>query len=198
MKNIAPIFRPALAAALVISSAFSALADEGGTWTHELRFDTLPTEQTPKWIKRGEGTTTVDGNKLVIATQGDENAMFTLMGESGGEGWDSTAPSTLEFRVAVVEKSGPQAAQVNVIRNDQVFFIPLTRAEPTTYRLVIEGDEAMLYIDGNAGEPLRSRPHRVDRSRNHNSVLFGDGSTVGSGTTEWTLFRWLLGEARRP
>lgn len=179
-----------LAMSIGLFGQLEALAATPNEWPFSLDFSSYPEENLPAWKRAGAGEVHLEEGRLRLQSDLEGGIAYTLAGGIGDAVWDSTKPTTLRFRVRVVDSiDGPIGGHVTVRRGEKVFVIPLIDREERTYQFLIgEGDEARLFIDGMEQAPIRARPHSGRGP--DNAVMFGDlGGAIG-GETEWTEFSW--------
>lgn len=186
--------RPLVAAGLCFTLGV-ALAEEV-EWEYEFEFFAPPQELDASWHHRGDGQAEIRDGKLVLTSNTDGGIYFANMAASGL--WDGDQPTTVEFRARAVDvDTGSDAAAHLIVKSDDFAFVfNLVEPEFTTYRIVLEMDQAFVYEVGSGNDPIALKPERLERELyteeelRPNSIGFGDWSNQIGGVSEWEFIRW--------
>lgn len=172
--------------------------EKGEKWDHAVNFQTLPNEGDPQWTKGGVGEAVIEDGKLILRSDLEGGIAFSLKGKVGDPVWDSTKPTTIQFRARVVSSiSNATAAHVSLRTGEVAYLIPVQGGESHVYHFLVDGDGVgRLFIDGAEQSLIKGRP--IVESDFVNGVTFGDLGNKTGGETEWTDFRWTNNEAFEP
>lgn len=193
-------------------------------WTAQYDCDVAPDNAEPAWFARADegGTfTTEDGILRMTTTDPKKGGCLLAIGNNtpghylkedswgAAEAWDASRPTTLEFRMRVVEMPRGMKHVCQVQLSDgqgyfYLFFRPeglcdaggrLQHALDTTtfhtYRVTLKERIPNLYIDGEPAPISCFQPGYEIR----NALLIGDLSSSSAGTSQWDYVRWTNSEA---
>jgi len=207
-----------------VFAGLASVAAGAQTWTAEYDADAPPGVSTPAWhVHADEGASVAAAGGLLRMTSAQKGGggQFLCIGRNtpdaylketewgDASAWDGSKPSTLEFRMRVVETYAgcALAGQVQVSNGSDYFYLHLgpaglcdARGVPRrafdatqfhTYRVTLKEGVPNLYVDGEAFPAACFSPGRHGR----NALIFGDVSSATAGVTEWAFIRWTNGEA---
>lgn len=171
----------------VMASAVKAGPDK---WAFSVDFSQTPDKNLPAWKPGGRGESLIESGKLHLKSSLEDGIAYSISGSSGSAVWDATKPSTIRFKVRVIESLGGEtAAHVGIRAENRYFLIPINNREEKTYQfLFTEDGNGRLFIDGVEQGEIKARP--MPDKRATNAILFGDLGGSTGGETEWSEFRW--------
>lgn len=175
---------------LLLLGMGSLSAANPGDWPFAIDFSQLPEKDLPAWTRGGQGEAEVKEGKLHLRSSLEEGIAYSLAGEAGSAIWDGTLPSTVRFRVRIVDSlAGDTAAHVAIRAENRYFLIPISNREEETYQfLFTEEGNGRLFIDGQEQTGIKAHP--MPDKKNTNLIMFGDLGGSTGGETEWSEFQW--------
>ncbi len=216
--------RPAQISFLFVVLLGSMVSVAGQTWTAEYTGDVLPDAATPAFAVTGDedASTKVSDGVLTLTTpqQGAGGTMVAIGKNTPGQwlkatswgdaaAWDGGGPTTVEFRMRVVETFADfkVACDVQVSDGFAYYYLHLGPAgiydssgvlrheldttQFHTYRVSLKSYMPNLYVDGEALPVTCFSPGYHAR----NALIFGDMSSSAAGVTQWDFIRWTNQEA---
>lgn len=188
-------------------------------WEGIYQAESTPTLSSPRWLEdvpsgfsMNADVVDADGKKVLCQTlsQTERGGWRVIVGDSP---MTASSAYTLETRVRVTGETGylaglelrfPEIGWVCLRVSPQKVELYTTVERKTlavdgtefhTYRIVAEGSQARLYIDGDTGPSLTVNGTTIDKG---NFLGFGDyGNLNGEGKAEYEYVRW-ASEARPP
>lgn len=165
---------------------------------HSLSFKNTPDLEEFGWVRSGHaGDMIVGDGVLRMESDLPGGNAYSLTGGEGDPLWDGSRPSTIRFRVRVVEniETSP-AAHVSVSDEFWLYLIPIRETELQEYVLLIDGDGfSRLFVDGVEVGGVSRRP--LGTAPPH-TLRFGDIGSQAGGVTEWSEFSWTSEGAFEP
>ena len=146
----APLFFSALGLAGFLSLADSSQAEEP-VWTHELFMEAQPNQELSRWLKAGDGQSTLEESGLVLDTMDGDAIYWRIEGQENDGDWDGNRPSTIEFRARAREIGNGLEAAGQVVASDglKYYAFNIGDSEWHTYRIILSGGQARIYTDGD-------------------------------------------------
>lgn len=177
---------------LSMASLVASLPAEEVHWTQELLMEAQPNQELSRWLKAGDGQSTLEEAGLVLDTSEGEAMYWRIEGQENDGDWDGSRPTTIEFEARARDISGGMDAAAQVVASDGMNYYAFNVADSEwhTYRIVLSGGQAMLYTDGELGSEEVLEAKRFPEGLGKNQIYFGDGGGSVGGISEWKSFRW--------
>jgi hypothetical protein len=182
---------------ILLRPALAAEEGAGVVWTHEYTGATRPDAAKPGWTHYGDGSSRADKGILTIQSVTGGAEYWMIAGAQGNEFWDGSAPSTIQFSMRVISKSGDGEGAAEIVVTDGARYYPFFLTETNWHigRITLAHGSAKLYRETDGKPALLAHSQGQPFSDEHdpamrNYIYFGDGSSSKGGVTEWKFLRW--------
>jgi len=177
---------------LSLTQVVSSLPAEEVDWTHELSMQAEPDQEFSRWIKVGDGQSTLETDGLVLDSSDGDTIYWRIEGGVNDGVWDGSRPTTIEFEARARELSSGHEAAGQVVVSDGMNYYAFNISEPEwhRYRIVLNGGQALLFTGGDSGSDETLKANPLPEDLRTNQIYFGDGGAEIKGITEWKSFRW--------